>query len=114
MATNRFCGFGVGVFALGTLLFLVTSLTPAGFAQTSSTGAIKGTVTDASGAVVPNATVEVTNAGTGVSRSATTQGDGSYVVSLLPLGTYRIQVQAAGSSQWRFPPSRSTSQRPLC
>ena len=96
MTKGRSCAYRVCVAAIGCFVFLLTFLSPVSFAQTSSTGAIKGTVTDASGAVVPNANVEVTNSGTGLTRSATTQADGSYIVTLLPLGNYRVRVQATG------------------
>src|SRR6266571_2809372 len=58
-------------------------------------GVITGTITDPTGAVVPNATVTITNAGTGISQSATTGGDGSYRFSLVPPGTYTIEIKAA-------------------
>jgi hypothetical protein len=47
------------------------------FGQTVQ-GVITGTITDPSGASVPNATVTITNAGTGLSQTATTGTDGSY------------------------------------
>ena len=96
MRNSRLCFSAKWTLAICGLVVLLSVVNPAIFAQTSSTGGIKGTVTDASGAVVPNATVEVTNNGTGLSRSAITQGDGSYIVSLLPLGAYRMRIQAAG------------------
>ncbi|MGD0966079.1 MAG: carboxypeptidase-like regulatory domain-containing protein [Candidatus Acidiferrales bacterium] len=65
-------------------------------AQTAATGAIKGTVTDSSGAVVPNVTVAATNNGTGVTRTVMTEADGSYVITLLPLGSYKLKFDAAG------------------
>ncbi len=63
-----------------------------------ATGSISGTVTDAQGAVIPNAKVVVTNRDTGVSRDTTSAANGSYsMVSLLP-GTYGVQVEATGFS----------------
>ncbi|MGH9469014.1 MAG: TonB-dependent receptor [Terriglobia bacterium] len=62
----------------------------------STFGTITGTVTDQSGAVVPGATVTVTNEGTGIQRRVTTTGTGVYVVPDLNLGTYRVDVQKAG------------------
>jgi hypothetical protein len=69
------------------------------FGRTASAQAvagITGTVTDASGAVVPNANVTITNEATGVTNKAVTSGAGTYrVIGLLP-GSYRIDVEAKG------------------
>ena len=65
-------------------------------AQTASTGALTGTVTDASGAVVPNAMITATSVDSGQTRTATTAADGSYKLNLLPPGNYRVRFDAAG------------------
>jgi len=93
------CVFAV-VFALAFLSILTA---PGLHAQTASTGAIKGTVTDSSGAVVPNATVTATDNETGAVRTVTSGGDGSFIVTVLPLGTYRLRVQAAGFKPLEVP-----------
>ncbi len=59
-------------------------------------GSIRGTITDQSGAVVAGADVTVTNAATGVAASTKSTGAGTYNVSALPVGAYRIQVSLAG------------------
>jgi hypothetical protein len=59
-------------------------------------GTLTGTITDKSGAVVPNATVTVTNQGTGAARTTTASGQGDYRVSNLLPGTYTLSVQQAG------------------
>jgi len=59
-------------------------------------GAINGTVTDPTGAVVANASVKATNVATGVAITATTTSDGQYSFQDLPLGTYKISVSASG------------------
>lgn len=64
------------------------------FAQT--TGAIRGTVKDPSGAVIPAAKVTVTLEGTGTSRTFTTAIDGSYEFASLPVGGYTVRMQAPG------------------
>ena len=64
-------------------------------AQTD-TARLIGTITDPSGAVVPNATVAVTNAGTGREVKAQTNGSGEYVVNALSAGRYHIEVQSPG------------------
>jgi len=60
------------------------------------TGAITGTVTDPTGAVVPKARVTVTNEGTNATRDALTNDDGDFTVALLPPGHYRVAVEKAG------------------
>jgi hypothetical protein len=65
-------------------------------AQGGATGTILGTVTDSSGAVVPKASVTVTNLGTSVSSHTETSGTGNYTVPYLNPGVYRITVQAPG------------------
>jgi hypothetical protein len=57
---------------------------------------IVGTVTDASGAVVPNATITITNTDTGLGRSLPTNGDGQYVVPGLHIGHYDLHATASG------------------
>ena len=64
----------------------------AALAQTSSTGALSGIVTDPSGAVVLGATLHVVNVATGDSHSFASQRNGSYLAPLLMPGTYRIEV----------------------
>src|SRR5207247_10499937 len=59
-------------------------------------GTITGTVTDPSGAVVPNATVKVTNVDTNVTSTLKTNRAGVYVASSLIVGTYRGEAEAAG------------------
>ncbi|HNQ15613.1 MAG TPA: carboxypeptidase-like regulatory domain-containing protein, partial [Pyrinomonadaceae bacterium] len=64
------------------------------FAQAGSTS-INGTITDQNGAVVPGATVKVTNPATGFSRTVTTNADGAYVFASILPGSYNIEVEAA-------------------
>jgi len=64
------------------------------FAQT--TGTIRGSVTDPSGAVVPGAKVTATLEGTATSRTLTSRTDGSYEFASLSVGSYTVQVRAAG------------------
>src|SRR5713101_4916501 len=67
---------------------------PLAFAQ--STATLQGTVQDATGAFVPNARVTVHNEGTGEERVTQTDETGSYLVSSLPVGSYRVEVKSAG------------------
>jgi hypothetical protein len=71
-------------------------------AQTGSTGALEGTVSDASGAVIPNATVTLTSADTGQVRTSTTGADGTYRFSLLTPGTYNLKIAATGFKNGEF------------
>ncbi len=61
------------------------------------TGAITGTIVDQSGAVVPNASITITNTATAVvARTLTTGPSGTYVAEALPVGTYQVAVEARG------------------
>jgi hypothetical protein len=62
------------------------------------TGTILGTVKDQSGAVIPDARVTITNQGTSEQFTTTTRADGTYIVTPLKIGTYRISVEHAGFS----------------
>ncbi|MGC1452486.1 MAG: carboxypeptidase-like regulatory domain-containing protein, partial [Candidatus Sulfotelmatobacter sp.] len=57
---------------------------------------IVGTVTDPSGAAVPNVSITVTNIDTGIARSLTTSSEGQYVVPDLHIGHYTVRAQATG------------------
>ncbi len=66
------------------------------YALAQSTASLEGTIVDTSGAVVPKAKVSVHNLGTGEERNAESDSAGLYVVPSLPVGTYRVNVTAAG------------------
>lgn len=61
-----------------------------------STASLSGTVTDATGAAVPNAKVVARSQATGVESTTQTDGSGAYLFSSLPIGSYRIEVTAPG------------------
>lgn len=65
------------------------------FAQ-APTGTITGIVSDESGAVIPNATVTITNKATGITRTATTNAEGYYSAPAMAAGDYEIRVEAQG------------------
>lgn len=79
-------------FAILTILLAVVSLT---LAQTDR-GTIEGLVQDQSGAVIPNASVQVIQIQTNTALDFTTNNDGLYTAPNLPLGTYRIVVKKEG------------------
>jgi hypothetical protein len=65
-------------------------------AQTAGQGTLAGTVTDSTGAVVPNAKVTATNIATNVSAERTSSSAGIFTIAPLPPGTYTLSVQANG------------------
>jgi hypothetical protein len=76
-------------------ILVVLSLAIGANAQ-SYRGAINGTVTDPSGAVVPNAQVKATEKATGIDHSTVTTSDGLFAFQDLPIGTYKVTVTASG------------------
>lgn len=83
--------FRGSAFLLVFLFFFVS----AGSCQLT-TADILGTVTDATGAVVPNAEINLTNLGTNEKRTTQSNGSGDYSFTLLPVGHYSISVRAGG------------------
>jgi hypothetical protein len=88
-ARNRECKLSF-VFLLVASMFASVS-----YAQVD-TGAIVGTITDQSGAVVPGAKVTLTNEGTGFSTSTVSAADGIYTFSPVKLGTYTVTAELTG------------------
>jgi hypothetical protein len=73
------------------------------WAQGGATGAISGTVQDASGAVIQNAKVSIRSEATGdVLRQVTTDSSGLFTATLLPVGAYGVEVAAPGFALTRF------------
>ena len=81
--------------SLSVVLTLVLTLAAGALAQ-EQFGNIEGTITDQAGAVVPNVTVTVVNkgSGSGLTRTATTNGDGFFRALLLPPGKYTVSTAA--------------------
>ena len=75
------------------LLLLMTGL---GYAQNSSTGNIRGTVTDTSGAVIPGVVITVINSDTGITKTFTTNNSGLYDTVSTPTGNYRVTFTKDG------------------
>jgi hypothetical protein len=65
-------------------------------AQSGNAGAVHGTVTDPTGAVIPNATVHLSNAMSGLDRTTTSDATGQFRITNVPFNPYRISVSAAG------------------
>ncbi len=85
-------GWRAGARCVAVLVILLCAALA--FAQVE-TGQISGTVTDSTGAVVPNAKITVTSKSTGAVRTATSNQSGDYAITNLPPGNYNISVEAA-------------------
>jgi Carboxypeptidase regulatory-like domain len=70
-----------------------------GYCFAQATGNIKGTVADPNGGLVAGATVEAVNAQTGEKRTTTTSDAGTYNITNLPVGTYKLSASATGFGQ---------------
>jgi hypothetical protein len=72
-------------------------------AQGGATGAISGTVLDPSGAVVSGAEVRIVNQDTGsLTRTITTDANGLFTATLLPVGSYAVNVVSSGFQEAKF------------
>jgi len=67
-----------------------------------TTGMVRGTVSDASGAVIPGASVTLQNAATGQTVSRSTNADGIFVFPSQPIGEYLLEASAPGFSEQRM------------
>ena len=84
--------FGISLFCLlGVVL-----LAPRCAAQATSAATITGTVTDASGAVVPDAAIDVLNQNTGIKTTTKSNAEGAFVVPQLPIAIYTVVVTKQG------------------
>ncbi len=81
------------LFALICLILNLCSLQVLG---QSTTATIRGTVYDEAGTVISGATVTATNETTGITRSGVTDGNGLYLITKLPVGTYTLAVEKEG------------------
>ncbi len=81
------------------LLLMILALALCPVLGQSISGNLTGTVYDATGAIVPNATVIVRNDATGVENTTTTGATGEYRISNLPAGVYTITANAVGFSK---------------
>jgi hypothetical protein len=86
----------------GLLAVSLTSLAPAAWGQAISTGTIAGTVVDNTNAVVPGATVTITQASTGAVRTTKTNNVGYYIFQNVQPGTYTVSVTMQGFTTATF------------
>ena len=82
--------------AVGTAIVCFLTLFAGQLLYGQATGSFSGIVADASGAAIPGAKVTVTAPATGFTRSATANDAGEYLIALLPVATYRVQVEQNG------------------
>lgn len=86
------------VLAACLTLCLPVALVPSANAQSTSAGTITGTVTDPTGAVIPGATITVTDPATKTQRTSTSNKDGQFVLSNVQPGNYDLTAAKAGFS----------------
>ncbi|MGA3133811.1 MAG: carboxypeptidase regulatory-like domain-containing protein [Terracidiphilus sp.] len=91
----RRTGWGAAVLAMFLLL-----VAPAAFAQII-TGNLSGTVRDGTGAVVPNASVTLTNEATGDSRETVDNGSGYFTFAAVQAGSYTVVIKTTGFATWQ-------------
>ena len=84
-------------FLLG-MFFLIAAFALAvdGHCQTAGTGSIQGTVSDATGAVIQNSAVILTDTATQIQHSVKSGADGLYSFPNIPIGAYTLDVSASG------------------
>ena len=82
--------------SLSLVTALLLTVPQALFAQAAGTASIQGGVTDPTGAIIPGVTVTLTNNGTQVQRTATTDSGGQYTFPNIPVGTYSITATDKG------------------
>ena len=78
------------------LCVVVALLLPVVLAAQAVTGTILGVITDSQGAVMPGATVTLTNTGTGQVRAITTDSNGEFTAPSLPTGKYSVKAELSG------------------
>jgi hypothetical protein len=84
------------ILPLLALALITVSAAVSASAQSGNAGAVRGTVTDPSGAVIPGATVHISNEISGFERSTTTDTTGQFAFSNVPFNPYRINVSVKG------------------
>jgi len=91
-------GFTSRIVLLAVVLLLLSS---AAFGQ-QLTGSLQGTVNDQTGAVIPDAKVELANDASGDVRRASTNGEGRFAITAVPPGSYTLTITAASFSTWQL------------
>ena len=86
---------------LAVFLLMSCAYQPA-LAQSASSGAVSGTVTDPANAVVQGARITATNQATGEKRTVDSGAAGGYLLPFLPPGTYLVEASAKGFKQANY------------
>jgi len=81
--------FALAIFAVISMFFVTATM-----AQTSTTGTVEGTISDANGAVVPNASISLSGPNLIRAQTTTSGTDGTYRFSSVPPGRYTVEVAA--------------------
>jgi len=89
--------------SLLSLCFTVQLLVALPLRAQQNTADVVGTVSDDTGAVLPGATVTLTNTGTNITQTAVTGPSGDYIFNLVQVGTYRVKVEAKGFKTFEAP-----------
>ena len=84
--------------ALALLLLCLAGLLPTGALAQADQGTITGTITDPTGAIIPSATVTLTDTDTGLVLTGPTNKSGVYVFSPIKIGTYSVKAESKGFS----------------
>jgi Carboxypeptidase regulatory-like domain/TonB dependent receptor-like, beta-barrel len=95
----RMKNVAIRVFQILVAFVILALVPPMALAQTGR-GTISGTVHDPVEAAVPEASVTVTNTGTGISQSAQTNSVGLYYFGGLPIGPYKVTIEKQGFDTW--------------
>lgn len=91
---------GRAISLLTAAAFAVT-LSPAALSAQVDAGRVNGTVTDPTGAVLPNATVTLHNVDTGIDHTVTSNGQGTYQFNAVPAGNYVETVTTSGFGTYK-------------
>ena len=78
----------------------MVAVAPLAVGQDVQSATVVGTISDTTGAVVPNASVTLTNTATNVSAHVTTNSEGAYYIPFQPAGTYSLTIDAAGFKKY--------------
>lgn len=93
--TKQRYGLGRRVWSIAVLIAMIL-VVAGGRAQIAGTASLQGTITDATGAVIPNAKITLTDTTTQVKHEANSDGSGLYSFPNIPIGTYVLNVEDTG------------------
>src|SRR5438552_19198363 len=88
------------------ILMMIPTLSAYGHFESAS---VLGYARDTSDAAIPNSTVTLTNTATGIAQKATTDTEGRYEFSSIPIGTYTVVAEAQGFEKSQTPPFKLTT-----